>query len=55
MRVTLPVAHLRGQQLAPRTPYPVRAEATASWDPASGSVTVGLPRAGTAWLLRLTT
>ena len=49
----LTVAHLRGAQVHPTVLYPATADATAEWDAADGKLTVSLPRAGTAVLLRL--
>ena len=53
--VTLPVPHLRGAQVTPRVLYPPQAAAGASWDAPSGLLTVSLPSAPSACVLRLET
>jgi alpha-galactosidase len=50
---TVHVPHLRGSHLHPAVLYPADSGATASWDPADGTLTVTLPRPGTAVLVRL--
>jgi len=50
---TVHVPHLRGSHLRPAVLYPTDAGATASWDPAAGTLAVTLPRPGTAVLVRL--
>jgi len=52
-RVTLPVPALRGQPATARILFPGTGDASASWDPASGAVTVGLPRRPSACVLSL--
>ncbi|KUN67361.1 alpha-galactosidase [Streptomyces canus] len=52
-RRTLTLAHLRGVELRPEVLQPMTADATVEWDVAEGKLSVGLPRAGTAVLLRL--
>ncbi|MFE7764098.1 alpha-galactosidase [Streptomyces sp. NPDC057438] len=49
----LPVPHLRGTQVRPTVLYPETADAAARWDAYRGLLTVSLPRANTAVLLRL--
>lgn len=50
---TVHVPHLRGSHLRPTVLYPTDSGATASWDPADGTLTVTLPRPGTAVPVRL--
>ncbi|MET7455809.1 glycoside hydrolase family 36 protein [Streptomyces sp. NPDC005574] len=50
---TLTVPHLHGSSVRPAVLYPSTADATASWSPADGRLTVHLPRPDTAVLLRL--
>ncbi|MDI5911427.1 MULTISPECIES: hypothetical protein [Streptomyces] len=48
-----PALPLRGVESRPEVLQPMRAEAMVEWDVAEGKLSVGLPRAGTAVLLRL--
>lgn len=50
---TLTLAHLRGVEARPEVLQPATADAMVEWDAAEGKLTVGLPRADTAVLLRL--
>jgi alpha-galactosidase len=50
---TLTIPHLRGSHVHPTVLHPVTADAAAEWDAADGKLTVSLPRADTAVLLRL--
>jgi alpha-galactosidase len=50
---TLTVPHLRGVHVHPTVLQPTTADTTARWNPADGNLTVSLPRANTAVLLRL--
>ncbi|MFG2470747.1 alpha-galactosidase [Streptomyces canus] len=50
---TLTLSHLRGVEVRPEVLQPMTAGATVEWDAAEGRLTVGLPRADTAVLLRL--
>jgi alpha-galactosidase len=52
-QIALPVPHCRGAQITAQLLYPRHAGAEASWDPISGTVTVTLPRAPSACVLRL--
>ncbi|MEU0212023.1 alpha-galactosidase [Streptomyces canus] len=52
-RRTLTLAHLRGVEARPEVLQPATADATVEWDAVEGKLTVGLPRTGTAVLLRL--
>ncbi|WP_427924658.1 glycoside hydrolase family 36 protein [Streptomyces sp. cg40] len=47
------IPHLRGALVDPVVLYPATADAGVEWDPAEGRLTVSLPRAGTAVLVRL--
>ncbi|MGX9887876.1 glycoside hydrolase family 36 protein [Streptomyces sp. NPDC002276] len=49
----LTVPHLRGAHVHPTVLYPATGDAGAEWDAANGRVTVSLPRADTAVLIRL--
>ncbi|WP_200811923.1 glycoside hydrolase family 36 protein [Streptomyces sp. 3213.3] len=49
----LAVPHLRGAPVDPVVLYPATADAEVEWDAAEGRLTVSLPRAGTALLVRL--
>ena len=49
--LTLPIPHLRGQQVTARALYPGDTEA--SWQPAAGMLTVALPRTPSACVLSL--
>ncbi|WP_043259421.1 glycoside hydrolase family 36 protein [Streptomyces hokutonensis] len=49
----LAVPHLRGAPVDPVVLYPATADAGVEWDAAEGRLTVSLPRAGTAVLVRL--
>lgn len=49
----LAVPHLRGALVDPVVLYPATADAGVEWDSADGRLTVSLPRAGTAALVRL--
>jgi len=49
----LAVPHLRGARVQPVVLYPATADAGVEWDAAEGRLTVSLPRAGTAVLVRL--
>ncbi|MFE9603897.1 alpha-galactosidase [Streptomyces hokutonensis] len=49
----LAVPHLRGARVEPVVLYPSTADAGVEWDAAEGRLTVSLPRAGTAVLVRL--
>jgi alpha-galactosidase len=50
---TLTIPHLRGAHVRPTVLHPATADATAEWDAADGKLTVSLPRADTAVVLRL--
>jgi alpha-galactosidase len=50
---TFIVPHLLGTPVRAAVLYPNTAGAGAGWDPAEGRLTVSLPRAGTAVLVRL--
>ncbi|WP_406166512.1 alpha-galactosidase [Streptomyces canus] len=50
---TLTLAHLRGVEARPEVLQPTTADAMVEWDADEGKLTVGLPRADTAVLLRL--
>ena len=50
---TLTLTHLRGVEARPEVLQPTTAGVTVEWDAAEGKLTVGLPRADTAVLLRL--
>ncbi|WP_405475394.1 alpha-galactosidase [Streptomyces canus] len=50
---TLTLAHLRGVESRPEVLQPTTAGVTVEWDAVEGKLTVGLPRADTAVLLRL--
>jgi alpha-galactosidase len=50
---TLTIPHLRGAHVQPTVLHPTTAAATAEWDASDGKLTVSLPRANTAVLLRL--
>ncbi|MFD4552723.1 alpha-galactosidase [Streptomyces sp. NPDC058469] len=50
---TFTVPHLRGAHVQAGVLYPASADAGAEWDAAEGQLTVSLPRANTAVLLRL--
>ncbi|CAM5675859.1 alpha-galactosidase [Streptomyces canus] len=50
---TLTLAHLRGVEVRPEVLQPATADATVEWDAVGGKLTVVLPRADTAVLLRL--
>ncbi|MFE9445826.1 alpha-galactosidase [Streptomyces sp. NPDC006602] len=50
---TLAIPHLRGTHVHPTVLHPATAEATTEWDAAEGKLTLSLPRANTAVLLRL--
>jgi alpha-galactosidase len=52
-RVRLPVPALRGRPADARILFPAAMDASASWDPAPGSVTVTLPRCPSACVLSL--
>lgn len=52
---TLTVPHLRGAHAHTTVLHPATAGAAAEWDAADGKLTVSLPRANTAVLLRLST
>jgi len=52
-QITLAVPHCRGAQVTAQLLYPRQAEADASWDPTTGTVTVTLPRIPSACVLRL--
>ncbi|WP_037672747.1 glycoside hydrolase family 36 protein [Streptomyces griseus] len=49
----LPIPHLRGSRQCPAVLYPTDSGATATWDAATGQLTVSLPRPDTAVLVRL--
>lgn len=49
----LAVPHLRGAPVDPVVLYPATADAGVEWEAAEGRLTVSLPRAGTAFLVRL--
>ncbi|MDV9177210.1 alpha-galactosidase [Streptomyces sp. W16] len=49
----LAVPHLRGARVQPVVLYPATSDAGVEWDAAEGRLTVSLPRAGTAVLVRL--
>jgi alpha-galactosidase len=51
--VTLPLPHLRGALVTPRVLFPRQAGAKADWDPDRATLTVILPDAPSACLLRL--
>ncbi|MGH3171566.1 MAG: alpha-galactosidase [Trebonia sp.] len=51
--VALPVAHLRGAPVRPRVLYPGQAGAAVSWDERAATLTVALPDAPSACVLRL--
>ncbi|MEU6356309.1 alpha-galactosidase [Streptomyces sp. NPDC047072] len=51
----LTIPHLRGTRVRPTVLHPAASDATATWDPDEGHLTVSLPRPGTAVLLRLGT
>ncbi|MFF7930626.1 alpha-galactosidase [Streptomyces sp. NPDC007940] len=51
--VTVPVPHLRDSPVRPAVLYPSDSGAKASWNAVDGTLTVTLPRPGTAVLLRL--
>ncbi|KOV97005.1 alpha-galactosidase [Streptomyces sp. NRRL B-1140] len=50
---TLALPHLRGRPVRPVVLYPPAADAAVEWDADAGRLTVSLPRANTAVLLRL--
>ncbi|MEV6485943.1 alpha-galactosidase [Streptomyces sp. NPDC051576] len=50
---SLAVPHLRGAQVHPTVLYPATGDAGAEWDAAEGRLTISLPRADTAVLVRL--
>ncbi|MFF0159907.1 alpha-galactosidase [Streptomyces sp. NPDC005263] len=50
---TLTIPHLHGVPLDPTVLQPTTADTTTQWNPTDGSLTVGLPRANTAVLVRL--
>ncbi|MET7568531.1 alpha-galactosidase [Streptomyces sp. NPDC005492] len=52
-RRTLAVPHLRGARVQPTVLYPATGDAGAEWDAAEGRLTISLPRADTAVLVRL--
>jgi len=50
---TVTIPHLRGAHVHPAVLYPATADNHVAWDAAAGELTVSLPRANTAVLLRL--
>lgn len=50
---TLPLPHLRGHDVTARVLYPSASDADLAWNPDAASLTVLLPRAGTACLVAL--
>ncbi|WSQ09870.1 alpha-galactosidase [Streptomyces sp. NBC_01231] len=50
---TLTIPHLSGVHVHPTVLHPTTADTTGEWNPADGNLTVSLPRANTAVLLRL--
>jgi alpha-galactosidase len=52
--VTLPVPHLRGRAVTVKRLYPASDDTGFSWDAATGTLTVSLPRPPSACLLKLT-
>jgi alpha-galactosidase len=52
-QITLPVPHCRGAQVEAQLLYPGQAGADVSWNGATGTVTVALPRLPSACVLRL--
>jgi hypothetical protein len=51
--MALPVEHMRGARARPEVLYPVLGGATVDWSSSTGELTVRLPNAPSACLIRL--